>query len=251
MLVVLTLVAFLTATISGIIGMGGGTLLLAAMFCFLSHGEAVPLHAAVQLVSNGSRLVVFFKSVDWPIVGRFALGMVPGVILAGVILWSLGRPGRSEPYLKILVGAYILALTFLPRPQQAATAGTRRGFTLLGLVAGTAGLTVGAIGPIIAPLFARRGLVQERLIATKATCQMSTHLLKISAFWLLGRIEFAKFSALLLAMAGVTVLGTLLGKRILKDLSPQLFIRLYQIALTLAGLKVLIFDGLLQLPGSP
>ncbi len=251
MFVVLTLATFLTATLSGIIGMGGGTLLLAAMFCFLSHGEAVPLHAAVQLVSNGSRLVVFFKSVDWPIVGRFALGLVPGVTLAGVILWSLGQPGRSEPYLKILVGAYILALTFLPRPKQAATAGTRRGFTLLGLAAGTAGLTVGAIGPIIAPLFARRGLVKERLIATKATCQMSTHLLKIPAFWLLGRIEFAKFSALFLAMAGVAVLGTLLGKRILKDVSPQLFTRLYQVALTLAGLKVLIFDGLLQLPGSP
>jgi uncharacterized membrane protein YfcA len=251
MFVVLLLTAFLTATISGIIGMGGGTLLLATMFCFLPHGEAVPLHAAVQLVSNSSRIVVFRKSVDWPTVARFALGMVPGTFLAGVILWSLGQPGRAEPYLKILVGAYILALTFLPRTKQAATADTRHGFTLLGLVAGTAGLTVGAIGPLIAPLFARRDFIKERLIATKATCQMSTHLLKIPAFWLLGRIEFAKFSALLVAMAGVAVLGTLLGKRILGYVSPQLFTRLYQVALTIAGLKILIFDGLLQLAGSP
>lgn len=63
MIVILTLTAFLTATISGVIGMGGGILLLATMFIFLPHGQAVPLHAAVQMASNGSRVVIFWEHV--------------------------------------------------------------------------------------------------------------------------------------------------------------------------------------------
>ena len=248
-LITLTLATFVTATISGIIGMGGGMLLLATMFCFLPHGEAIPLHAAVQFVSNGSRIVVFRKNVDWRTVAKFAAGVVPGSVLAGLILWRLGEIGRAEPYLKTLIGVYILTVAFLPRPGGAEHAEVRRGFVLVGLLAGTAALTVGAIGPLIAPFFARRGFVKERLIATKATCQMLTHVLKIPAFWLLGTIEFGKFSRLLIAMAVVAVLGTLLGKRILRHVSPELFVRFYQVALTLAGLKVLIRDGLLRLVG--
>ncbi|MBN2559571.1 MAG: TSUP family transporter [Phycisphaerae bacterium] len=64
MIPILALAALLTATLSGIIGMGGGMLLLATMFCFLPYGQAVPLHAVVQLVSNSTRIVVFWKNVD-------------------------------------------------------------------------------------------------------------------------------------------------------------------------------------------
>jgi len=251
MFLVLTLTALLTATISGIIGMGGGTLLLATMFCFLPHGEAVPLHAAVQFVANGSRVVVFWKAVDWWTVTRYAIGLVPGVTLAGAILWSLGEPGRAEPYLKILIGVYILTLTFLPKPKKSAGTVSRWDFTWMGLAAGAAGITVGAIGPMIAPLFARRNFVKERLIATKAICQTLTHVLKIPTFCLLGTIEYAEFSKLLVVMAVAAVLGTLLGKRLLKHVSARMFVRLYQIALTVAGIKVLIFDGLLPLLHEP
>lgn len=249
MMATLIIAAFLTATLSGILGMGGGMLLLATMFCFLPHGEAVPLHAAVQIFSNGSRVVVFWKDVDWPIVGRFAIGMVPGVAVAAFILWSLGAPGRAEPTLKLAIGVYILIAAFLPKAKNATNGDGRRGFTLLGLVAGTAAITVGAVGPLIAPLFVRRGTVKHRLIATKAVCQMSTHLLKIPVFWWLGSIEFASFSGLLAAMAVVAVAGTLLGKRLLAYVSPHRFAMLYQTALILAGVKVLLVDGLAKLAG--
>jgi uncharacterized membrane protein YfcA len=249
MMTTLIIAAFLTATLSGILGMGGGMLLLATMFCFLPHGQAVPLHAAVQLVSNGSRVVVFWKDVDWAIVARFSVGLIPGVAAAALILWSLGAPGRAEPWLKLAMGVYILIAAFLPKAKNTTIGDGRRGFTLLGLVAGTAAVTVGAVGPLIAPVFAHRGLVKHRLIATKAVCQMATHLLKIPVFWLLGSIEFASFSRLLAAMAVVAVAGTLLGKRLLAHVSPRRFAMLYRIALIIAGVKVLLVDGLARLAG--
>lgn len=175
---------------------------------------------------------------------------MPGAVAAGAILWALGEPDRTEPYLKILVGLYVLILTFLPPPKSSAGTARRHDFALLGLLAGTASITVGAIGPLIAPLFARRNFVKERLIATKAACQMLTHILKIPTFWLLGTIVFAEFSRLLVPMAVVAVAGTLLGKRILRHVSQAWFVRLYRVALTVAGTKVLLFDGLAKLIGA-
>ncbi len=244
MLVTLTLAALLTATISGIIGMGGGILLLAVMAGFMPLSQAVPLHAAVQLVSNGTRIVAFIESVDWRTVSRFVLGALPGVVIGFLILRWIGNLDRAEPYLKIIIGVYILTVTHLPKPRKEAHRPWRFDFTLLGLLVGTLGLVVGAIGPIIAPMFARRGFVKENLIATKAVCQMCTHAMKIPAFAALGQLEITTFSTLLVAMAAMAVVGTFLGKRLLKHVSPEVFVLLYKVALTVAGLKLLAYDGL-------
>lgn len=248
---VLVVTAFVTASLSAVIGMGGGILLLAVMFCFMPFGQAIPLHAAVQLVSNGTRIIAYRRAADWHAVRRFLLGVVPGVMIAGLLLWSLGEVGRAEPYIKIVIGLYILTATFLPKPKPVPGHDGTRGFTLIGLAAGTAGLTVGATGPLIAPLFARRHFVKERLIATKAACQMLTHVFKIVAFWTLGTIDFGRFSLLLVAMTAAAVVGTFLGRRILKHVSPAAFVVLYRIALGGAGLKVLILDGLWRIGTDP
>lgn len=246
-ILLLAIAAFVTATISGIIGMGGGILLLATLFCFLEHGQAVPIHATVQIASNGTRVLAFLRYVDWPTLGRFAIGALPGGLIGALLLWLIGPLDDAEPYLKISIGAYILVVTFLPKPKGEPRPGHRLEFTLLGLAAGTAAIIVGAAGPLIAPLFARRAFVRERLVATKATCQMLLHVAKIPAFILLGTIDFAEFSVLILAMIAVVIPGTLLGKRLLRHVSAEQFVVMYKIALTVAGLKVLLIDGLYAL----
>ena len=63
LLLILPIVALLTSILSGVIGMGGGMLLLATMFAFMSHAEAIPAHGAVQLISNSTRTFVFLRCV--------------------------------------------------------------------------------------------------------------------------------------------------------------------------------------------
>jgi len=41
--------------------------------------------------------------------------------------------------------------------------------------------------------------------------------------------------------------GTLIGKRMLKSISDKRFDGLYRIALVVAGVKVLVYDGILRL----
>ena len=242
--VVLVVVALLSATLSGIIGMGGGMLLLATLFCFLPHAEAIPTHAAVQLASNGTRIVAFLRDVHWRTVSRFCLGAVPGGALGVLLLASVGPADRSEPYLKMAVGAYILLAAHLPTARKRTTAGPWWDFPLLGLVAGTAALTVGAVGPLIAPLFTRRDFVKHRLIATKAVCQIILHVVKIPAFLWLRSFDYGRLTGITIAMIAVVIPGTLLGKRLLVHVSESNFLVLYRVALTVAGLKVLVWDGL-------
>ena len=234
-----------TSILSAILGMGGGILLLAWMLGFVSHGEAIPMHAAVQIASNGTRVMAFIRNVDGDAFGRFLIGVVPGGAIGYLLLWSLGQPDRSEPYLKLLIGAYILAATFIRKGNTAKrSAGFWWDFPLMGLAAGTAALTLGAVGPLIAPLFARRDFVKERLIATKAVCQLSTHAIKIPAFLFLRELDVSRLGVVTLVMIAMVIPGTLIGKRLLQRVSDRHFRIAYRVALTVAGSKVLIFDGL-------
>ena len=240
---VLALAALITATVSGIIGMGGGILLLAVLFSFLPHQDAIPVHALVQLASNGTRLLAFLGNVDWPTIGRFTLGAVPGAAIGGLLLWLLGSPDQSEPYLKMAVGVYIVLSLVVPLRLAKNGQGGGRTFTLVGLVAGAAALTLGAIGPLIAPVFARHGFVKERLIATKAVCQAIMHLLKLPAFLVLRDLDVQRLGLLAVVMVVMVIPGTLLGKRLLQYVSEQHFILLYRAALLLAAGKLVLIDG--------
>lgn len=243
--IILLIVSFATAMLSAILGMGGGILLLAVMLGFMPHFVAIPIHAGVQLASNSTRLLVFLKDMDRRALSRFACGAVFGAVIGAAILKYVGELDSSEPYLKCLVGAYVLTAPFIPKRRKTLTSGqTTRDFVGLGALAGATGPTIGAVGPLIAPIFARHDYVKERLIATKAACQMVTHLLKIGVFLWLGRLHATEHGPLLIAMIIMVIPGTLLGKRLLKYVSPSAFRLLYRGALVVAGSKVLIFDGL-------
>ncbi len=250
---ILALAALLTAVISGIIGMGGGILLLAVLLSFLPHAEAIPAHGAVQLVSNGTRLLAFIRHVDWKTIARFAAGAVPGSIVGGVaMIWLQAHIDATDAYLKIAIGSYVLIMTFRPTlPPAAVNAASAvqigRRFTRFGFLAGMLGLTVGAIGPLIAPVFVHCGFVKERLIATKAVCQALVHLLKVPIFLAGGLVAYGTLGRLILIMSLMVIPGTLIGKRILTHVDDRMFVRLFRIAMALAGIKVLAYDGLYRL----
>ena len=250
---VLALAAFATSIISGIIGMGGGILLLATMLSFLSHAETIPAHGAVQLVSNGTRLLVFLRHIDVKTVLRFAAGALPGSIIGGLLLVWLRKDhiDTTEPYFKIAIGLYVLITTFRPiakRPASNESAPPRIStFTLLGGLAGVLGLTIGAIGPLIAPAFLHAGFVKERMIATKAVCQMIIHLLKVPIFLASGLVDYTKLGQLIVVMSLMVIPGTLIGKKILKRVDERAFVILFKLAMLLAGLKVLMYDGFYKL----
>ena len=241
-LAILTIASVATAVLSAIVGMAGGIVLLSVMLLFLEPIVAIPLHGAVQLVSNGSRAFIQRRHVDWGITARYAALLVPmGFVGLGIVSWLPATVTR------MMIGVFVLAATWAPgvlllgTHPEASDRGRR--FVVLGGVVGVLNMTVGATGPLIAPFFLNLGLTRQQLIGTKAACQALGHLVKIVIFGV-AVFAFAGFAAPLALLALAAVAGTWFGSRILGRVSERAFVRLYRGILTIIALRLVLWDGL-------
>jgi uncharacterized membrane protein YfcA len=146
------------------------------------------------------------------------------------------------PATRVIIGIFVLVATWFPgwlmlgtHPEQT---NPRRRFLVLGGVAGVLNMTIGAIGPLIAPFFLNLGLDRRALVGTKAACQTLGHLVKIALFGLAG-FAFAPHLALLVSAGACVVAGTWIGSRILERVSERFFRRLYMVVLTAIALRLL------------
>ena len=243
MLVVLCIGAFIGSTISGLIGMAGGSILLAVMLLAgLDPLTVVPIHAAVQLVSNSTRVYAFrqhFKVSCWAVL---ALAALPGPIVG---LWCLQQ--LDAVTVKALMGVAIICAAWAPK-KGLNRLSDRTAFGIAGALAGTLGVIVGAVGPLLAPFFLRGGFKKESIIGTKAGCQATIHIIKIAAFsglypmLLVGEhrdFDFLAQLPMIVPMALTTKVGTYTGKSMLRWVSEKRFILIYKVVLTVLGARLL------------
>lgn len=239
----LAVTVLLTAILSAVVGMAGGLTLLVVMLQWIDPLVAIPLHGVVQLVSNGTRVGVQRRHVDWKIAGWFALLLLP----AGWLGLSLAEVA-PRGLLRAAIGVVALSVIWLPklRPApalEAVPAGpSPLRFLFLGGAAGALNTSVGAAGPFIAPFFLDLGLDRRGVIGTKAACQTMGHLIKILIFGLAGFVFWPYLPALGL-MACAAILGTWTGSWLLDRVSEAWFKRLYVGVLTLLGVR-LVLGGL-------
>jgi len=241
-LVILCSAGLLTAMLSAVIGMAGGVTLLSVMLLFFEPLVAIPIHGVVQLVSNSTRTYVQRKHVDWTILWRYSLMLVPMGFVGIAIAQSL-----PATVTRALIGVFVLVATWKPtwlligtHPERA---DIHRRFFFLGAVVGLLNMTIGAAGPLIAPFFLRIGLTRQALIGTKAACQAAGHLAKIAIFGIAGFV-FSDY-ALPLALLSLSVIaGTWIGSRMLESVNEIWFRRLYQGVLTLIALRLVIWEGI-------
>ena len=60
-LVILSSVSFIASLFTASMGLGGGTLVLATMAIILPPTVLIPIHAVIQLGSNGGRVALMLK----------------------------------------------------------------------------------------------------------------------------------------------------------------------------------------------
>lgn len=233
---VLTLTAGLAATLSGMAGIGGGTILIAAMYAVgLSPVVAVPVHAGVQLVSNGARTLAYLRHVEWRALRDFMIGAVPAPFLVAPLIAS-----ANEHWMLILMACFIY-LTLWPVWIRLLRLEGRAGMVAAGVITGGLGSLVGATGTLIAPLFLRSDWRKETTIATLALCQSIAHLLKIIAFASFGFGLLAHWP-LLLPMSLAVILGTIVGSRLHGRLDEKRFVVMFRVILAALATK-LLYDG--------
>jgi uncharacterized protein len=238
----LAAVALATAVLSATIGMAGGIVLLSVMLLFLPPLAAIPLHGAVQLVSNASRTWIQRRHVDWGIVGRYSVLLAPmgfvGLAVARALPPSAARA---------LIGVFVLLATWAPgllllgaHPERS---DPRRRFVALGGAVGALNMTVGATGALLAPFFLNLGLPRQAVVGTQAACQALGHVVKIALFGAAG-FAFTRFAGPLALLCAAVLVGTWLGSRLLGRVSERAFTWLYKGVLTLVALRLVLWEGM-------
>ena len=68
LIIVLSIAASLSGFIAGLLGVGGGIIMLVALAQSFSPGTLIPLHGAIQLSNNLSRIFVYRKFFRWHLI---------------------------------------------------------------------------------------------------------------------------------------------------------------------------------------
>ena len=162
----LIIAAFITSSISAVLGMGGGIILLGIMSLIIPEGYmAVALHGIVQLTSNLTRSFVFRHHIRKDIISQYLPGAMLGLILSSLIIITLISFFQVESakeikidFLKPLIGIFILWFLFGKR-HKVKTESPH--FFGVGVLSGLCTIFIGATGPLIAPFFLKGKLTKE------------------------------------------------------------------------------------------
>jgi len=241
--------AFITSSISAVLGMGGGIILLGIMALIIPEGYVVvALHGIVQLISNVTRSFVFRDHIKRNIIRQYLPGAIIGLVISAllivVLIYIFQVQSAKEieiDFLKPLIAIFILWFLFGKRH----TVLTKHlNFFGVGILSGICTVFIGATGPLIAPFFLKGQLSKENIIANKAVCQSISHIGKIPLFILFFNFNYISEANILIPLIIAVFVGTNVGKQILKFIPENIFRLLFKGTLTIISIK-LIFDELI------
>lgn len=213
-----------TSFLSGVFGMAGGMILMGVLVFMMPVPTAMVLHGITQMTSNGWRALVWRRYVQWQIVLRYAAGLA-----VAALLFSLLRFVPDERFVLLALG--LMPFVALAVPERLVPQAERRGGAeLCGFLCTVLQLISGISGPTLDLFFVKGKLDRRAVVATKATCQTLTHLVKLIYFGLLvGGAEAGYLEPLVIAIAvGLAMLGTTLSRTVLERLTDHSFRRYTQ-----------------------
>jgi uncharacterized protein len=227
-------VGLVAGTLGGIVGFGSSIMLLPVLVIVFGPLAAVPIMAIAAIMANGSRIVAWWRDVDWRSAGAYAVTGVPAAALGARTLLVL--PPRLVDG---ALGAFFLAMIPLRRWFAAHDFRVRRmHLALAGAVVGFLSGIVASTGPITAPLFLAHGLVKGAFLATEAAGSLAVSLAKIATFGTLGALP-ADLIVKGLVIGSSLMVGSFVAKRFVLRLTPDRFRLLMDGLMAIAGLVLL------------
>lgn len=230
----------LGSLVTSLTGLGGGTLILAGLLLIYPPEIAIPLHSFTMLTANGLRTGIFFRAVNWKVVGAYAFLMLPAAWGAAKIFEFI-----NPSWLKILVGLFII-VSVIPWKWMPKDEPRYLTWTFLGGVSGFLGVFVGSVGPMVTPFFNRLKLARQGNLSTKAAGQMLLQASKIIAFGGAAGLNFAPFKQHILTLVLASLIGVGISIPISRKISDKRFDQTVNVVLVLLALKIL-YEGIKEL----
>lgn len=227
--------ALVASTLAAVAGFGGAAIMLPILVWAFGVRDAIPILTIAQLMGNLSRVWLNFGEVSLPVVGRFAMGAVPAALIGGAIFAT--APAAS---LVRLLGVFLVVVVgyrHTTRGKQARIG--LSGFTPLGAVSAFISALLGTVGPFMAPFFLAYGLVKGAYIGTEALSTVVMHVTKLAVY---GGYALLDMQSILVGVAigGVMLVGSWLGKGILNRVPEAAFPYLIEAVLVVTGLLFIV-----------
>lgn len=232
--VLVLLLGLFAGTLGGIVGFGTSIMLMPALMLVFGPREAVPIMAVASIMANSSRVVAWWREIDWRATAVYSLTGIPGAALGARTLLSI-PPGLIEMALGLFFVGMIPVRHWMARRQwtlglgHLALVGAGIGF-LTGMVAST--------GPINAPFLLAYGLVKGAYLGTEALGSLAIGLSKAVTFRSLGALPIEAIAKGLIVGSSL-VAGAFIAKRFVRQLDAQKFRLLMDGLLLVAGLTML------------
>jgi uncharacterized protein len=235
-------VVLVAGTISGIVGTGSSIMLMPVLVYQYGPKEAVPIMAVAAVMANLSRILAWWREVDWRACAAYSISGIPAAALGARTLLAL--PSQS---VDIAIGLFLIAMV----PVRHWLARHDLKFSLWHLAIGGAviGYLTGIVvstGPLSVPLFLFYGLSRGAFLATEAASSLGLYLSK--------SVTFQRFGALTpdIALKGLIagsslMFGAFIAKRFVLRLDANVFRLVMDGIMIAAGLSML-FDALWSAP---
>ena len=228
------IVGLVAGTISGIVGTGSSIMLMPVLVYEFGPKEAVPIMAVASVMANLSRILAWWREVDWRACLAYSIPGIPAAALGARTLLAL--PSHA---VDIAIGLFLIAMVpvrhVLARHQlRARLWHLAVGGALIGYLTGI----VVSTGPLSVPLFLFYGLSKGAFLATEAASSLGLYLSK--------SVTFERFGALTqdVALKGLItgaslMVGAFIAKRFVLHLKPESFRLVMDAIMLVAGLSIL------------
>jgi len=229
--IVLGLLTFLTSTVAGVVGLGGGMLLIAILPLFLPLNAIIPVHGITQMSSNISRAYFGIKDIQFEVVPKFILGSILGVSLFAFLLSYI-----SLEYVPLFIGVYILLNLWSKRFGEYIK--KYESYFMAGFFQTGLSVIVGATGPLTMALLLKDYEDKDKVVSTGALLMSITHTAKIFVFAIFGFMFFEYIYIMIFMIVGA-VAGSYFGTKIRHKIDGKKFINVLKILLTLLAIRAI------------
>jgi uncharacterized protein len=228
-------VGLVAGTISGIVGTGSSIMLMPVLVYQYGPKQAVPIMAIAAIMSNLSRILAWWRDVDWRACGVYSVTGIPAAALGARTLLTL--PSHA---VDISIGLFLIAMVparhWLARHEyklslwHVALGGAVIGY-LTGIVVST--------GPLSVPLFLFYGLSKGAFLATEAASSLGLYVSKSVTFQRFGALT--PDVAIQGLIAGSSLMaGAFIAKPLLVKLNADIFRLVMDGIMLLAGASMLV-----------
>ncbi len=229
---ILGIISFLTSTVAGVVGIGGGMMLITIMPSFIPVNALIPVHGLTQMSSNFSRAVFGYKDVQFEVIPKFLLGSFIGIgIFAGILNFI------SLNYVPLFIGTYILLSLWSEKFNEKIK--RYESYFLAGFFQTGLSVVVGATGPLTMTLLLKDYGDKNKVVATGAALMSISHILKVFVFMYFGFVFF-DYIGIIVAMIIGAVAGSWAGTQLRDVIEGKKFLLFLKILLSALSIHVMV-----------